>query len=131
MNLLLKRFWLTNKSTIGCLYIDNIFELYTLEDVVREIKIPGETAIPEGRYNVRISYSNRFKRVLPELLDVPDFTGIRIHTGNLPQDTSGCILVGRERGIDCLSSSRIAFNEFFPKLQKGLREGEVWIEVKE
>jgi hypothetical protein len=130
MNLILKRFWFTNLSTIGCLYIDDVFELYTLEDVVREEKIYGETTIPEGRYQVRISYSQRFKRVLPELLEVPNFTGIRIHTGNFPKDTEGCILVGRERGIDCLASSRIAFNEFFPKLQKALKEGEVWVQVR-
>jgi hypothetical protein len=130
MNLTLKRFWFTDKSTIGVLYIDNIHESYTLEDVVREEKIQDETAIPEGKYKVIISYSQRFKRVLPELLNVPNFTGIRIHTGNLPKDTSGCILVGRERGIDCLASSQIAFNAFFPKLQKGLKEGEVWMEVR-
>jgi len=121
MNLTIKRFWFTDKSTIGCLYIDDIFELYTLEDVVREVKIQDETAIPEGRYKVIINWSNRFKRVLPLLLNVPNFEGIRIHTGNLPKDTSGCILVGKERGIDCLSSSRMAFNEFFPKLQKALK----------
>ena len=60
-------------------------------------KIPGETCIPPGRYNLRWTYSPHFKRNLPEVLDVPGFTGIRIHGGNDPEDTDGCILVGMAR----------------------------------
>ena len=96
MNLTLKRFWFTDKSTIGCLYIDDIFECFTLEDVVREVKIQNETAIPEGKYQVIINWSPHFKKVLPRLVNVPNFEGVLIHTGNFPKDTGGCILVGRE-----------------------------------
>lgn len=72
----------------------------TMEDVVRllrskEDKINNETAIPDGKYEVVMSYSNRFKRVLPLLLNVPYFTGVRIHRGNTDKDTEGCILVGK------------------------------------
>lgn len=129
MNLLLQRMWFTDKSTIGALFIDKLFFCYSLEDAVREVKIANETAIPYGKYQVIISKSPKFGRLLPELLDVPGFTGVRIHSGNLPSETSGCILVGRERGVDCLSSSRVAFDEFFAKLETGLREGEVWLEI--
>jgi len=74
-----------------------------LEDPVRTIgkngegKIYGETAIPAGRYKVILSMSARFKRVLPELLDVGHFTGIRIHRGNTSKDTAGCILIGENK----------------------------------
>ncbi len=77
---------------------------FTLEDVVREgPKVPGETAIPAGRYKVILSASHVFKnrdgspKVLPELLDVPGFSGVRIHGGNTAADTKGCILVGKYR----------------------------------
>jgi hypothetical protein len=72
---------------------------YTLEDAVREgPKIPGETAIPAGRYKVILSPSPAFKgKILPELLAVPGFAGIRIHGGNTPADTKGCILVAKYR----------------------------------
>ena len=70
--------------TIGNMYVDGNYFAYTLEDVVRPdgVKVPNETAIPAGRYKVVISYSNRFKRRMPEILEVPMFSGIRIHGGN-------------------------------------------------
>jgi hypothetical protein len=80
--------------TIGKMYIDGIDTCYTLEDVVREEKIYGETAIPTGTYKVIINFSNRFQQLMPLLLDVPEFEGVRIHPGNTDKDTHGCILVG-------------------------------------
>lgn len=59
-----------------------------------EKKVKGKSAIPEGRYLMAVTYSPKFERWLPLLLHVPDFTAIRIHEGNTPQDTEGCILVG-------------------------------------
>ena len=83
MELRLVRETFTAVSTIGRLMVDGLFDSYTLEDVVRDgPKIPGRTAIPYGRYQVIIDYSNRFKRPMPLLLNVPGFTGIRIHQGN-------------------------------------------------
>lgn len=97
MRLLLKRIALKEKYTIGKLYIDGEYFADTLEDPVREEKIYGETAIPKGTYKVTITLSPRFRRWLPLLHDVPNFEGVRIHRGNTPEDTHGCILVGQNK----------------------------------
>ena len=114
MELLLKRIYKGDKYTIGKLYIDGEWFCDTIEDVVRNLpqdcpytskgrnceckeKIYGETAIPTGTYKVILSYSNRFKRILPEILNVPHFLGIRIHKGNTEQDSAGCIIVGENK----------------------------------
>jgi len=87
------------KTTIGKLYLDGELFSWTLEDVVRPewIKIPKHTAIIKGEYKVTTSYSNRFKRIMPELLNVPQFTGIRLHGGNTHLNTEGCILTAKFR----------------------------------
>ena len=117
MKLLLKRLHRTNNSTIGELYVDGKFECYTLEDKEREVKIKSETAISKGVYKVIINKSNRFKRLLPLLLNVPDFEGVRIHSGNTNHDTEGCILVGVTRSKDFIGKSRVAFQKLFTKMQ--------------
>lgn len=117
MKLTLKRLHKTDKSTIGELYVDGKFECYTLEDVEREVKIKSETAIPKGTYIVGITLSNRFKRLLPILLNVPNFEGVRVHSGNSNHDTEGCILVGTTRSKDYIGSSRLAFERLFKKMQ--------------
>ena len=117
MKLYLKRIHKTEHSTIGELYIDGKFQCYTLEDVEREVKIKNETEIPKGTYKIVITYSNRFKKQLPLLLNVPNFEGIRIHSGNTNHDTEGCILIGQTRSNDFIGSSRNAFNELFKKIK--------------
>ena len=117
MKLLLKRLHKTQHSTTGELYVDGKFECYTLEDVEREVKIPGETAIPKGTYRVGITLSNRFKRLLPILIGVKNFEGVRIHSGNNNHQTEGCILVGQTRADDYVGDSRLAFDKLFKKMQ--------------
>lgn len=108
MELLLERKYLKEKYTIGRLFIDGVFFSNTLEDTVRDInkngtfdcgefKIVNETAIPYGEYEIKVTYSPKFKRELPLLLNVPAFEGIRIHKGNDRSHTSGCILVGENK----------------------------------
>ncbi len=117
MQITIKRLYKTDTSTIGELFINGIFECFTLEDVERPVKIKNETAIPKGTYKVIINQSNRFKRLLPLLLNVPNFEGIRIHSGNSNHDTEGCILVGQTRNKNYIGQSRKAFNKLFKKMQ--------------
>lgn len=120
MKLELKRFEFGNTFTIGKFYIDGIYHCYSLEDQVREgKKVNGQTAIPNGTYDVIIDVSARFGKPLPHILNVPNFKGIRIHAGNTSKNTEGCILLGYTwAGKDFIGNSRSAFNAFFEKLQK-------------
>jgi hypothetical protein len=117
MLITIKRLYKTDTSTIGELSIDGIFECFTLEDKEREVKIKSETAIPKGTYKVIINQSNRFKRLLPLLINVPNFEGVRIHSGNSNHDTEGCILVGQSRNKNYIGQSRKAFEKLFKKMQ--------------
>jgi len=84
-----------DRNIIGDLFIDDEFFCHTLEDEKRPDgeKVYGKTAIADGTYKVSVTMSGRFKRLMPLLLDVPLFKGIRIHGGNTSKDTLGCILV--------------------------------------
>ena len=102
MKLKLVRKYKCPNYTIGHLYINDKYFCDTLEDTVRELntindKIKHKTAIPKGKYKVVVTMSPRFKRLLPLLLNVPFFEGIRIHRGNDENDTSGCIIVGENK----------------------------------
>lgn len=122
MKLLLRRFEFGDKYTIGKLYIDDAYVCYTLEDKVRDgPKVPGETAIPKGTYSVIIDHSTRFNKDMLHVLDVPNFTGIRIHSGNTDKDTEGCILVGMGWvGTDFVSMSRQALGQVYATCSKAL-----------
>lgn len=104
--------------------IDGEFQCFTLEDVEREYKIAGETAIPVGSYPVDVTYSPRFKHLMPLILDVPNFSGVRIHWGNTPDDTEGCILVGKTRGTDFIGKSREAYALIFPQILAAVDAGQ-------
>lgn len=107
--LLLKRRYFNDRYTIGSLSVDGELLCDTLEDKVRdynkdgdlldkdETKVYGETAIPYGRYKVIVSYSPKLKRELPLLIDVPHFSGIRIHAANWPTQLEGCIAPGENK----------------------------------
>lgn len=113
------------EQTIGRLYINNKYFCDTLEDKVRNpgVKVPAKTAIPYGKYEVIINESTRFKKELPLLLNVPGFSGVRIHSGNTDEDTEGCILVGTKRG-NIVVNSRAKFNIVFAELQKARQTNE-------
>ena len=133
MELTLKRIAKRANYTIGNLFIDNVYICDTLEPTERDggLKIKGKTAIPKGRYKVIITYSNRFKKSLPLLLNVPNFEGVRIHSGNDYNDTEGCILCGANKQVGKVHESRKWTCYIIGRIRIALNEGEeVWMEVK-
>lgn len=130
MQLLIQRETSTTVSTPGQLFLVNgntrKWLAYTLEDVVRhDGKIHGRTAIPAGSYGLRISLSNRFKKELPEVLAVPNFTGVRIHGGNTHENTEGCPLVGMTRNSkDRISNCAPAVEKVMRILREAAMKGE-------
>ena len=130
MKLLIKRLHKTQNSIIGELSIDGKFECYTLEDVERESKIYGKTAIPKGTYEIVMTMSNRFKKIMPLLLNVEGFEGVRIHSGNSAKNTEGCILLGTTRSVDFIGGSRQAIAKFYIKLAVALKVGKVYLTIE-
>lgn len=128
MELTLNRIFLGSSATIGELLINDKHLCDTLEDRVRPEgeKVYGKTAIPEGTYEVKLTHSPRFKKILPEILNVPNFSGIRIHSLNKAEESEGCIGVGEWNGKDTnwISNSRKAFNKLFAILQEASDRGE-------
>jgi len=129
-------------ATNGLLFINGIFECFTLEDEVRDVKVHSETAIPLGEYEIKLrtiggfhaKYTDRygaaFHKGMLELQDVPNFQYILIHTGNTDQHTAGCLLVGEtqqdvDKGKDgFIGGSGDAYKKMYPKVLKCLLSGE-------
>lgn len=140
MEILLERNLYTNDSTIGQLTFGDK-KVFTLEDKVRDInkdgdlldkgeeKVYGETAIPSGTYQIVITYSNRFKKPLPLLLNVRGFEGIRIHAGNTKANTHGCILLGLNKQTNMITDSRSAMSIFMPWLSKASKKDKIYIKI--
>lgn len=121
--------------TIGRLFVDGKYFCDTLEDRCRDLdkeeKVMHETAIPTGTYEVVVNVSARFERKLPLLLDVPYFSGIRIHRGNTDKDTSGCILVGENKQPGRVINSTSYELRLTEILERAMLSGEkITIEVK-
>lgn len=135
MDLLLERKYLKEKYTIGHLSINGSYFCDILEDTVRDInrngtfdcgefKISGHTAIPYGEYEVKLTYSPKFKRELPIIMDVPNFEGIRIHRGNTIKDTSGCLLTGENKEKGKVINSTKYEIELINKIKKAIAKKE-------
>lgn len=129
MELKLVREILTDESTIGSLYVNGVFECYTLEDRVRPVKVKGFTAIFPGHHEVVITFSERFRKPLPLLLNVPLFDGVRIHPGNTAKDTEGCVLVGTGKQANMITGSQLAFQKLFAKLLDAAQKEKIFIEI--
>lgn len=141
MKLTLKRIALRPTYTIGKLYIDDVYFCDTLEDTVRdtnkngkfdngEQKIKGKTAIPYGTYEIKWTYSPRFKKYTPQLMNVPSFEGIRVHAGNTSADTEGCLILGENKQVGKVLNSRATINKFYPIIKEACSNGKVTIEIK-
>lgn len=142
MNIILDRIAKKSKYTIGKLYIDGEYFCDTIEDTDRGLtqtmtdaqikskKVYGQTAIPTGTYKVIISYSNKFKRQMPLLLNVPGFLGIRIHSGNTEKDTEGCLIVGKNKVVGKVIESKDTYNKLFSILCKANKKEAIKITIK-
>lgn len=129
MKLHLQRKYRKDKYIIGNLYIDDVFFCNVIEDrdrgltqdmplsEIKKIKVMHETAIPYGTYKVSLTYSPKFKRILPLIENVPGFTGIRIHSGNTESDSSGCLVVGENKVKGKVINSKITLEKLLKKLE--------------
>ena len=136
MELRLERKYRNNNYCIDKLYINGKYFSDALEDPdrgltdtmsleeIKKIKIKGNTCIPYGTYNVTITYSPRFKKNLPLLNNVKGFDGIRIHSGNKPQDTEGCLLPGFNKVKGQVIDSRVTTDKLIAQIQQALNKGE-------
>ena len=136
MKIEVNRIFKASNYTIGELSVNNNYICDTLEDKVRVDgeKVYAETAIPTGTYTLVLSYSNRFKKVMPEILNVPNFSGIRIHYGNSSKDTEGCLLVGKWDGKteNWISDSKNSYNKLYPLLEEAFNKKEnITITIKD
>lgn len=133
LELRLKRIAKRANYTIGRLYLGKKYLCDTLEDTDREggLKIPGKTAIPRGRYKIIVTFSPKFKREMPILCDVPNFSGVRIHSGNTHNDTEGCILCGRNTIVGQLTKSRIETGKVYMLIDEAIEKNkDVYITIE-
>ena len=138
----------TDKSTISEVFVNGVFECFALEDKDRGLtdimtldeinahKVFAVTAIPYGTYKVIVTKSERFSKMaghevyLPLICNVKGFDGVRIHSGNKPEDTEGCLLVGTDKGHDVVKNSRTAFVKLNDKINLALKTEKVSLEIK-
>lgn len=117
-NLIRKYF--TEYSTIGELFHDGKFICFILEDKdrmldsfwdierIKKEKIYGRTAIPTGEYVIEWTYSNKYQKAMPQVMNVKGYEGIRIHSGNTSEHTMGCLLPGTTMTTDNVQRSKEA-----------------------
>ena len=143
MNIRVKRFIHDETATISRVYIDDAFECFGLEDEPREIKVPGETRIPAGLYQVGVkdfgphheAYAARFPDIhvgMLHILDVPGFADVLIHCGNTDEDTGGCLLVGTTANLQpgqmSVQNSARAYIHFYSTVALRAKRGDLTIE---
>lgn len=143
MEIHVERRWKKPAYTIGVMSIDGKRFCETLEDTDRglkksmstgeiaEIKVKGQTAIPSGRYQVLLTYSPKFRKDMPLISGVPDYSGVRIHPGNTAADTEGCVLVGENKAVGKVLNSRHWFGILYEKIKSEINQGKkVWITIE-
>lgn len=138
MELIVDRYNSESDYTDGLLFIDGKFECFTIEDEYREVKVKGETRIPDGTYKIELrtvggfhndyssKYGSSFHKGMLWVKDVPNFEYILIHTGNTDKHTSGCLIVGstadNKKGF--IGASVSAYKSLYPKVLKAIQNNE-------
>lgn len=143
LELTVERAWKKPTYTIDRFYIDGAFLCNMIEDrdrgltqsmslaEIKSKKVYGETAIPSGRYEVKMTYSPKFKRVLPLICNVPGFDGIRIHRGNTAADSLGCLLPGENKAVGKVINSTKYEKEIVERLTTATEVGmSIFITIK-
>ena len=140
MRLTLIRKYNKKDYCIGDLYIDGVWFSNTLEDTDRGlddsmdektilgIKVFGMTAIPTGIYVVQLTYSQKYKKILPLITNVKGYSGIRMHSGNTSKDTEGCVLVGKNKEVGKVLDSRKTFQALMKRIYQS--NGKIIIDIQ-
>ncbi|WP_045859356.1 DUF5675 family protein [Teredinibacter purpureus] len=146
MEIVVDRIVSDDDTTISRVSVDGKFVCFGLEDEFREEKVQNETRIPAGTYNIKLrtegGFHNRYQKRYPDmhkgmlhLQDVPNFTYVLIHCGNTDEDTAGCLLVGAGSnttpGDMSISSSRVAYANFYPKVVDAAAAGNLSIRYED
>ena len=128
-------------ATNGLVFINNLFECYSLEDQYQTQKVMHETCIPEGKYEIKLrtvgGFNERYTKKYPTMhrgmlwiQDVPGFEYILIHQGNTDEHTSGCLIIGdTQQDLDVsfngmVGSSANAYKKLYPKVSGAILAGE-------
>ena len=146
MEITLTRKEFTEKSSIGdwamdtnpftCVTIEdpdrNLFQQTPVADILRAKQLhPDEVCIPYGRYEIAMTWSNRYGKIMPQILHVPGFDGIRVHIANKPGDVRGCVGVATyHRHEDFVDASGIAFNRLYKILADACAKEKVFITIQ-
>ena len=143
LELKVKRRYRAATYTIGTMFVDCVRLCDTLEDTDRSLRADmplaeikakkkyGITAIPTGRYKIKMSYWAKYKKYYPELCNVPGYTSILIHGGKNATATLGCVLVGENKIKGGLINSGKYVEELRQKITAAIKAGkEVWITIE-
>lgn len=149
MKIKLDRVWKKNGYTISRVYVNGsrfsdgkkmcsalededrgLSDTMSLSEIQKK-KVNGHTAIPTGIYKIKITWSPRFKKMMPLVSDVKGFSGIRLHAGNTPDDTEGCILFGVHDKVGQVRNSRYWTNKLTDLISSAISQGEeVLLEIE-
>lgn len=140
MEITVRRYSDNGESTLGLLFVDKKFECYTIEDTKRDVKVVGETRIPQGNYEIKLrdeggmtkKYASKFPILHHGMLwlqNVPNFKYVYIHIGNDAGNSEGCILVGNTANNNSLKNGFIgestpAYKNLYKKILEALGKNE-------
>ena len=136
LEVVIQRTSFTDTFTLGKMTVDGLHFGFTCEDVDRKleeggVKIPGQTAIPRGRYRLAVTFSQRFQKLMPLVEGVPGYTGVRIHGGNTHMNTEGCPLLGKVRTAEGVANCAERNATLIDMILAAEDEGrECWLEVR-